>query len=231
MEDKQYNIKINKQTFKGFMIGVLIAAPIFIGGTYLFSGNNTNANPNANLGNNEPQNEEQTEPQFAIDEKSHTLGDKNADVQIVLYDDFQCPYCERHNGTIKQIVEEYGDDIYLVFKHFPLSFHESAIPAAEAAECAGEQGKFWEYADELFANQDKFSSEPWVEFASKLGLNVNDFQTCIDGNNYQNIISSDLQEGINNGVEGTPATFVNGQLVSGALPFTTFKQIIDSLLK
>lgn len=225
------SIKINKKSLKGFLVGVVIAAPIFIGGTYLFSDKIDSQNPNTNTNPDTNPPVVQGEPEFKIDKNSHTLGNTKAKVQLVVYSDFECPFCSKHHDTIKQIANEYGDKVFIVFRNFPLSFHQYAGPAAEAAECASEQGKFWEYTDSLFANQADFADEPWVDLAVGLGLDTDKFQTCIDSDKFKNRVSADLNEGFDNGVEGTPATFINSELVSGALPFENFKQIIDSILE
>jgi protein-disulfide isomerase len=131
---------------------------------------------------------------------------------------------------MQKIMEDYGDQVAWVYRHFPLSFHPEALPGANAAECASEQGKFWEYTDELFANQDKLGGDYYSEVAQKLGLNVKQFNDCFDSSKYQDHIEADQATGRTAGVTGTPATFVNGQFVSGAVPYSTFKQIIDAEL-
>ncbi|NQU83524.1 MAG: thioredoxin domain-containing protein [Parcubacteria group bacterium] len=224
------SIRINKKSLKGFLVGVAIAAPIFVGGTYLVENNGgPNPNPNPNTNTNPPI--VQDAPEFKIDGDTHFAGDKNADVQLVVYSDFECSYCERHHETVKQIADKYGDDVFIAFKHFPLSFHQHAQAAALASECAAEQGNFWEYADGLFANQANFASEPWLDLAKEIGLDESKFTSCMDSEKFKNKVTENLNEGFDNGVDGTPATFINGELVAGALPFSDFEQIIDSLLQ
>lgn len=225
------SIRINKKSLRGFLVGMVIAAPIFIGGTFLLNNNGeSNPAPNPNPNTNPPA-EEQITLEFNINSDTHILGDKKAKVTMIVYSDFQCPYCSKHHATMKQVVEKYGDDVNLVWRNFPLSFHEYAVPAAQAAECAGEQGKFWEYADKLFENQADFANEPWLSLAGELGLNEGEFTSCVDTEKYKDRVAEDMNEGFGNGVEGTPATFVNGELISGALPFETFEQVIDSYLQ
>lgn len=167
----------------------------------------------------------------AVTEDDHVRGDlKKAKVVLIEYSDFECPFCERHHPTMQKIMDEYGDQVAWVYRHFPLSFHPEAEPAANASECAAEQGKFWEYGDELFANQDKLSDDYYVELAGELGLNKNKFTECFESSKYQSEIDEDLGTGQEAGVNGTPATFVNGQFVSGAVPYSTFKQIVDAEL-
>jgi len=165
-------------------------------------------------------------------------GSPDAPVTIVEFSDFQCPFCEKFfTETLPQIQEEYIDTgkVKLVFKDFPLSFHGQAMPAAMTAECAGEQGKYWEMHDKLFGEQSRWVDKPEVndvmkQFADELGLDTDQFNQCFDSNKYADEINADMQEGIAAGVQGTPAFFVNGQFISGAQPFEVFKQIIDQML-
>lgn len=167
----------------------------------------------------------------AVTDDDHLRGDlKKADVVIVEYSDFECPFCSRHHPTMLQVAEEYGDKVAWVYRHFPLSFHPEAEPAALASECAAEQGKFWEYADELFANQTSLSSDYYGTLAGTLGLNQNKFDECVSSKKYQAEVDADTASGAAAGVNGTPATFINGQLVSGAVPFASLKSIIDAEL-
>ncbi len=166
------------------------------------------------------------------------MGDPNAPVTIVEFSDYQCPYCLRHfQQTMPQLKKEYIDTgkVRYVFKDFPLSFHEQAMPAAMAAECAGEQGKYWEMHDKLFGERDKWNENPNVndvmkQFAKELGLDEKQFNACFDSEKYKDEILADQQEGMAAGVQGTPAFFINGQFLSGAQPYEVFKQIIDQIL-
>jgi protein-disulfide isomerase len=162
----------------------------------------------------------------------HIQGDVNkAKVFLVEYSDFQCPFCSRHHPTLQKVMEDYGDQVAWVYRHFPLtSIHPQAEPAANASECASEQGKFWEYADALFENQTSLSDDYYGELAGDLGLNVSKFNDCFENSKYQGEIDADAGTGRTAGVTGTPATFINGQAVSGAVPYSTFKQIIDAEL-
>lgn len=161
-------------------------------------------------------------------------GDKKAPVVMIEYSDFQCPYCESAHSTFEQVMDAYGDDVVWVYRHFPLdSIHPTARKAAEGSECANDQGKFWEFADENFADNSVLQQgiAGVRQIASSIGLDMNEFNDCLDSGKYADKVNEDYQEGLANGVTGTPATFINGQLVKGALPFDSFKQIIDSLLK
>ncbi|MBU0531060.1 MAG: thioredoxin domain-containing protein [Candidatus Uhrbacteria bacterium] len=167
----------------------------------------------------------------AVTEDDHVRGDlETAKVVLVEYSDFQCPYCSRHTPTMDQIFEEYDGEVAWVFRHFPLSFHPNALPAAVASECAAEQGKFWEFHDELFANQDDLGDNLYEQIAQDIGMNVNDFNDCLDDNNYETEIKAEMAAGAAAGVSGTPGTFVNGELVKGAVPYDSFKSIVEQAL-
>jgi protein-disulfide isomerase len=189
-----------------------------------------NANLAANTNTNTPPPATPVPPVTADD---HVKGNADAKVTLIEYSDFQCPYCLRHKGTTDQIIKDYGDKVRLVFRQFPLtSIHPEAEKAAEASECAAEQGKFWEMYEKIFADNEAgtMSVAKWKEEAKNLKLNTSKFNDCLDSGKYSNKISQQAADGSAAGVEGTPATFVNGELVSGALPYDQFKQIIDGKL-
>lgn len=166
-----------------------------------------------------------------VTDEDHIIGDlSKASVVMVEYSDFECPFCERHHPTLKAIVDEFGDDVAWVYRHLPLSFHQQARPAALASECAAEQGEFWAYSDELFANQARLGDALYEEIARDLGLNMNQFNDCYESEKYAAAVAEDQASAQAAGASGTPATFVNGQLVSGAQPLATFRQIIQAEL-
>jgi protein-disulfide isomerase len=167
-----------------------------------------------------------------VTNKDHIRGDiSKAKVVLVEYSDFQCPYCGRHNPTMIELMDQYGDDVAWVYRHWPLeSIHSEARPAALASECADDQGKFWEYSDALYENQDSLGDEYFTQLAGDLGLDVGEFKDCYDSGKYNDVVDQDLASGSAAGVEGTPATFVNGTLVSGAYPIETFQGMIDEIL-
>lgn len=171
----------------------------------------------------------------AVTEDDHIRGNEDAPITIIEYSDFQCPYCSRFHPTMLQVMDEYTDSVRWVFRHFPLSFHAEATPAANAAECASEQGKFWEYADELFANQSSLGSEFYATLASDLGLNTTQWQDCFDTGKYNDVVEAQAQAGGAAGVSGTPGSFVidtdgNAIPIKGALPFSSVAAAIDSVL-
>jgi protein-disulfide isomerase len=166
------------------------------------------------------------------------LGDPNAPVTIVEYSDFQCPFCWRFwSETLPRIKTKNVDKglVKFVFRDFPItSIHPHAQKAAEAAQCAFEQGKFWEYHDMLFADFESWQREGTQEFkriASDLGLDEAKFGECIDSEEYASEVQQDLKDGIAAGVTGTPTFFVNGVKISGAQPLSVFQEIIESQLR
>jgi protein-disulfide isomerase len=167
----------------------------------------------------------------AITADDRIKGSADAEVILVEYSDIECPFCERHHPVMEQLSEEYGDKVAWVYRHFPLSFHPEATPAAVATECAGDQGSFFEYLDVLMSNQDSLSSAYYEQVAGEMGLNVNDWKTCIASEKYPELIANQMSAAAAAGVKGTPATFINGKMVSGAVPYDTLKGLIDAELE
>jgi protein-disulfide isomerase len=160
-------------------------------------------------------------------------GDANAPVTIIEFSDFECPFCGKYvEETYPLIIKNYVDTgvVKYVFRDFPLSFHQNAQKAAEAAECAGEQNQYWEMHDILFANNDKLSVNDLKGYAVELGLDTEDFNTCLDSNKMAEEVKKDMADGVEYGVTGTPAFFINGKLVSGAMPYESFEQEIEAAL-
>jgi len=162
--------------------------------------------------------------------KAPVRGNPKAPVTVVEFSDFQCPYCVRARPTVDRVRETYGDKVRWVFRHFPLDFHAQAEKAGEAAACAGEQGKFWEMHDLLWANSAKLQVADLKAHAGTLGLDAPRFGQCLDSGRYSGLVEADLQAGQGYGVSGTPAFFVNGRPLVGAQPFDAFAQIIDDEL-
>jgi protein-disulfide isomerase len=161
---------------------------------------------------------------------SPAKGPENAPVTIVEFSDFQCPYCSRVIPAIDEAVKVYGDQVRVVFRQFPLSMHKDAQKAAEASLCANEQGKFWGLHDAMFANQQALGVEQLKGKAAELGVDAKKFNACLDGGKYAQQVATDLAEGSQAGVSGTPAMFINGRFVSGAVPFDQLASIIDDEL-
>ncbi len=163
----------------------------------------------------------------------HVLGGADAPVTIIEFSDFQCPFCARFvEQAMPQIKEDYIDTgkVKMVFRNFPLRFHENAESAALAAECANEQGRFWEYHDKIFQNQAYLGMDNYRAWAVELGLNAGQFNSCLDSGKYAENVQKDAEDGAKAGVTGTPTFFVNGQKIVGAQPYSAFKIAIDNAL-
>ena len=166
-----------------------------------------------------------------VKNNSQVLGSEDAKVTIVEFSDFQCPACGAAHPVVKQVIKEYGDKIFFVYRHFPLlATHQYALKAAEAAEAAGEQGKFWEYHDILFANQDNLKTEDLKNYAKQIGLDVKKFNEALDSGKHKDKVLSDLDDGEKFGVTSTPTFFINGQMHRGVLNLDQFKSEIDKAL-
>ena len=157
-------------------------------------------------------------------------GPDSAPIEIVEFSDFECPYCSRGAATIDQVLEHYGDRVSLVFRHYPLPFHKQAELAAQAASCAGDQGRFFEYHDQLFAHADALKSEDLTRYAEELGLNDEVFTVCLGSGKHAPTVAADLAVGRKLGVTGTPAFFINGRPLLGAQPLDAFIRLIDEEL-
>lgn len=156
-------------------------------------------------------------------------GNAQAPVTIVEFADYECPFCKRAASTVNRVLDVYGDQVRFAFRDFPLPMHPNARPAAEAAHCAGAQGKFWEYHDKLFASSD-LSAQQLGTFADDLGLDRKKFDECLTKDTFVPAIDKDLAEGNDLGINGTPVFYVNGRLLDGAQPFEKFQEVIDEEL-
>ena len=172
-------------------------------------------------------------------------GNPEAELTIVEFSDFQCPFCSRfYEQTLPLIEQAYVDTgkVNFVYRDFPLQSHQNAVPAHIAAECADEQGEFWPYHDVLFERQGEWQSLPseavfaqLVRYADDLGLQTADFESCLGTASFAQEIQKDYQDGVQYGVRGTPAFFVGNErdgyvLLSGAQPFGAFQSVIESRL-
>ena len=171
------------------------------------------------------------------------LGPDDAPVTIIEFSDFQCPYCKRfRDQTLDQILQTYEGKVRFVYRDFPLSsIHDWAQKAAEAGECANEQGQFWAYHDLLFANQTVLNQqleaaglsgvvETFKTYAGQTGLDTAAFSDCLDSGKYAQEVQKDYNDGVAAGVTGTPAFYINGQELIGAQPFSAFQAAIDAAL-
>jgi protein-disulfide isomerase len=174
-----------------------------------------------------------------VSESDHIRGNANADITIVEYSDFECPFCKQFHGTMEQVIAKYGDDVRWVYRHLPLdSLHRQARQEALASECAGAQGKFWEYADLIFdetTSNDGLNLALLPDYAARLGLRVDEFNTCMSNNAFDQKIRADEADAQNAGARGTPYSVIvgpGGEIVpiSGAQPFSAVEQQLAQFL-
>ncbi len=159
------------------------------------------------------------------------LGGKRPKVTIVEWSDFQCPFCSRVEPTLKQITDTYKDDVRIVWRNEPLSFHPNALPAAKAAMAAARQGKFWQMHDLMFAHQGDLSDAKYEEWARQIGVDVARWKKDKESPEVAAQIQKDASYGQSVGADGTPSFFINGRFISGAMPFDSFKTVIDEQIK
>lgn len=157
-----------------------------------------------------------------------SLGLSAAKVTIVEFADFGCPYSREESLVVRAAAAKYGDQVRFVYRDFPIvELHPEAFDAAEAGECAAEQGRFWDYHDKLFSNQSDLSEEALVRYAMELNLNAGDFQRCMDSDRNVQEVQDDYAAGVAAGVRGTPTFFINGVRVTGAIPQDVLEKLIE----
>lgn len=171
-------------------------------------------------------------PRAQAGSASHSprVGSATAAVQVVVFSDFECPYCRRAAPALRHLADVFPDEVSLVWRHFPLGIHPSAPRAAEAAQCAADQGLFWEFHDALFSQAGPLADVSWVTLAGTLGLESDLFEACLQSRRHQPEVAVDVAAGEALGVGGTPTTFVNGIALVGALPFDTYERAVRSEL-
>ena len=224
---------MDEQTNKFLIPGAIVLAAIVIAVAVIYSVNGPSA------GNKKGNSETAALGVLpAVSSADFVLGDQNAPVTFIEYGDFQCPFCGKFFKETESVLREKyvkTGKVKFIYRDFAFLGQES-FWSANAARCAGEQGKFWEYHDYLFnnqrgENQGTFSKANLKNFASALGLDRGKFDSCLDGDKYLDAIQAQTKAGGEAGVTGTPANFINGVLYAGALPVANFTQIIDSELK
>jgi len=171
-----------------------------------------------------------------ITDQDHIKGDKDAPVTIIEYSDIICPFCKKHHlETINKLMAEYQNKIKLVFRHFPLEgLHLEAPRVAEAVECAGFAGgeeAFWKYLDISFARSSELGSGTYEKIARELGIDKTKFENCLNSRKYKDYVSDSIITGSKLGIEGTPASFINGNMIIGAQPYEKIKEFVDSLIE
>lgn len=224
---------------KFFIPAAIIVAALIISGTIFYTSGGL-SNGTANIDNTAPGINQGETVKVSVDDDPF-LGPKNAKVVLVEFSDFQCPFCRKFwEETFSQIKKEYIDTgkVKFVYRDFPLDFHPQAKNSAEAAQCANEQGKFWEFHDKIFEEQDKkgegtiqFTLQDIKKWASEIGVDSNRFNNCLDSEKYKIEVEKDYADGSSYGVSGTPTTFVNGKSIIGAQPYSVLKSEIENALK
>jgi protein-disulfide isomerase len=157
-------------------------------------------------------------------------GPADAPITMIEFSDYECPFCKRAAPTVDQVLKAYAGKIKFVYRDYPLPFHASAMPASLAARCAERLGKFWEYHDKVFASPD-LNPAKLKAVAGEVGLDQAKFDACFDQQEGRAAVEKDMEDGQSVGVNGTPAFFINGRMLSGAQPFERFKEVIDDELK
>jgi protein-disulfide isomerase len=155
------------------------------------------------------------------------LGSQDGSVEVVVFAEYQCPYCATVTPTLEQLVETYPDKLHVVFRDFPLNFHDRAIPAAIAANCAGEQNKYWEMHSLLMANQRALTDENFQAFGAQLGLDMGGFNTCLVDPAQAAEVQADYEAGVEAGVGGTPTVYINGLKLTAGPSYDAMVEMID----
>ncbi len=168
--------------------------------------------------------------QVSLDEAVYTIGDKDAEIVLVEFSDFQCPYSKRSQPAVQRVLNEYKDKVYYLFFDYPLPFHKEAQKAHEAVRCAAEQGKAVPYSKRLFEDQKKLAVEDLKAQAKEAGLEMKAFDACLDSGAFAAHVGRSVAKGKSAGVTGTPAFFINGIMISGAQPFESFQSVIEEEL-
>jgi len=161
-------------------------------------------------------------------------GSKDSPVTVIVFSDYQCPYCEKFfTDTLPLIEKNYINTgkVRFVYRDFPLDFHQYAKKAAEASECADSQGKFWEYHNKLFENQNSLDIVSLKQYAKDLSLDETKFNDCLDSGKMTAEVQKDIEDGMTNDISGTPTFFINGIKLVGAQPYSVFQQVIDTEIK
>jgi protein-disulfide isomerase len=170
-----------------------------------------------------------------IKEGDATFGQADSNVKVVVYSDFQCPYCKLFWSTLRDTMKQYANTVLFDYKELPLSIHAQANSAALAGQCALDQNKFWEYGDKLFASQDEWSgttdNQKFKDYAKGLGLDTAKFNDCLDNKKHQDVLDADTAEATSFGISGTPAIFINSQFKNGVTSADDLKAAIEEELK
>ena len=178
----------------------------------------------------EEQLKQQLQDKISVDiGTAHVRGNKNAKIQLIVFSDFQCPFSKRGQDTVNALRQKYNNDLSFIYKNLPLPFHPEAMPAAKAALAAGKQGKYYEYHDKLFENQDKLGEPLYVQIAKDLGLNLQKFNVDRASKELEDQIQADVAQANSLGFNGTPGFALNGVKILGAYPQEHFEKVIKAL--
>ena len=158
-------------------------------------------------------------------------GDENAKITIIEFSDYECPYCTKAEATMKKILKNYEGKVRWIYRDFPMSYHKDSQLAAEASEAAHTQGKYWEYHDLLYKNNDSLKKESLIKFAEELGLDMDKFKKDLESRKYKDEVEKDASDAVEAGVDGTPSFFINGRKIVGAQPYEEFARVIDEELE
>lgn len=253
-EIKKASETLNSKTsfWLGFVVSILVLGTIgFVIMLVLFLKGNvslpssTDSATDKTAVDNKAAGDEYTEPAGTVakvTDRDHSRGPADAQITLIEYSDFECPFCKKFHATMKEVFDAYPGKIKWVYRHYPLSFHANAGKEAEAAECAYELGgheKFWQYSDKIYerttSNGTGFALADLPKLAAELGLNKSAFETCLNSGKYASYVAKSLQEGQTAGVQGTPGTIIisskgESRLVKGALPLNMMKDLVDKAL-
>lgn len=223
---------------KNFLALSVLTAGVMISGSLFYT--NGAGKLGAQINNGQPQQPGNGAKVDVSVDDDPILGNKNAKVTIIEFSDYQCPFCRSFwKDALVQIRKDYVDTgkVRFVYRDYPLSFHPMAMPSAQASECADDQGKYWEFHDKLFSEQEKLGQGTVTytvldlkKWAAAIGLNAGQFNQCLDSGKYKAEVEKDMADGTAAGVSGTPSTFINGRQIVGAQPYASFKTIIDEEL-
>lgn len=166
-----------------------------------------------------------------INANTPTLGPKDAAVTIIEFSDYECPFCARVQSTLRELQNEYKGKVRFAFKQLPLPMHPNAIPAAQAALAAHQQGKFWEYHEKIWANTQNLDDATLIRIAEELKLNMKRFNADRNSQKITAMVQTDLEDAAKVDARGTPFFFINGTPMSGAQPTEEFRKVIDAALK
>lgn len=224
-----------------FLALAILVAGVMVSGSLLYTNSSGAKLVGAQINNNGQQTPQPGAKVNVSADNDPILGNTNAKVTIIEFSDYQCPFCRAFwKDALAQIKKDYIDTgkVRFVYRDYPLPFHPMSMPSAQAAECAGEQGKYWEFHDKIFAEQDKlgqgtvtYTAQDLKKWAAAIGVDTAKFNQCLDSAKYKSEIEKDMADGSAAGVSGTPTAFINGRIIVGAQPYSNFKAIIDEELK